>query len=214
MNALGTQTLQNRVPTNTQGAGEHNKTVIQTATQARAGATVSSRKAALQGIYDSHAEQIYKFIYFKVGNREDAEDITSQVFMKAANSLDVSQAGQTQLAWLYQVARTTITDHWRGYYRGVSTSLDEMEERTPLHLAAEPVFLGAQQDEEFDPAVEKVRGVLALLPENYRRVLELRFLQGCSLKETAASMHITEANAKVIQHRAIQKALKVGSELM
>ncbi|MEO5951275.1 MAG: sigma factor-like helix-turn-helix DNA-binding protein, partial [Chloroflexia bacterium] len=66
----------------------------------------------------------------------------------------------------------------------------------------------------FEPAVEKVRNVLALLPENYRRVLELRFLQGCSLRETALAMRITEANAKVIQHRAIQKALKVGVEII
>ena len=215
MNALGISKTQNRVPTNISGTGEDSKTASNTATQSRAGASApASRKVALEAIYDSHAEQIYKFIFFKVGNREDAEDITSQVFMKAANSIDISQAQHTQLAWLYQVARTTITDHWRGYYRGVSTSLDEMEESSPLHLAAEPVILGAPQDDALDPAVEKVRGVLALLSENYRRVLELRFLQGCSLKETAAAMHITEANAKVIQHRAIQKALKVGAELI
>lgn len=214
MNTLNIATTQNRVPATTIGAGNNSKTTNST-TQARAGAVAApSRKNALQAIYDSYAEPIYKFIFFKVGNREDAEDITSQVFMKAANSIDITQAEQTQLAWLYQVARTTITDHWRNFYKGVSTSLDEMEENNPLHLAAEPVLLGAPDDEEFDPAVEKVRNVLALLPENYRRVLELRFLQGCSLKETANAMQITEANAKVIQHRAIQKALKVGAELM
>jgi RNA polymerase sigma-70 factor (ECF subfamily) len=172
------------------------------------------RKAALQLIYDRYVEQIYRFIFFKVGNREDAEDITSQVFIKAANSLDVTQIAQAQMAWLYQVARTTISDHWRGYYKGVTSSLDEMEETSPLHLSADPVFLGAHDTDDIEPAVEKVRAVLSLLPENYRRVLELRFLQGCSLRETAAAMSITESNAKVIQHRAIQKALKVGAQLI
>lgn len=215
MNTLSI-TTNNRVPANTPGAGTYSKTAS-TTTQARTGAaatTTVNRKAALQAIYDTYAEPIYKFIFFKVGNREDAEDITSQVFIKAANSIDISQTQQTQLAWLYQVARTTITDHWRVYYKGVSTSLDEMEESSPLHLSSGPVILGGSGDEEFDPAVEKVRNVLSLLPENYRRVLELRFLQGCSLRETAAAMQITEANAKVIQHRAIQKALKVGAEIM
>ena len=215
MNSLSI-TTNNRVPANISGTGEYSKNASNS-TQARTGTatvTATSRKLALQAIYDTYAEPIYKFIFFKVGNREDAEDITSQVFMKAANSIDISQTQQTQLAWLYQVARTTITDHWRVYYKGVSTSLDEMEESAPLHLSAGPVILGGPQDEDFDPAVEKVRGVLALLPENYRRVLELRFLQGCSLRETAAAMQITEANAKVIQHRAIQKALKVGAEIM
>jgi RNA polymerase sigma-70 factor, ECF subfamily len=172
------------------------------------------RAATLQMVYDAHIEQIYRFVYFKVGNREDAEDITSQVFIKAAQSIDVTQQPQTMLAWLYQVARTTITDHWRHYYKGVTTSLDEMEEDGSMFLATEPVIAGASEVEELEPAVEKVRAVLALLPENYRRVLELRFLHGCSLKETAATMQITEANAKVIQHRAIQKAMKVGAQLI
>lgn len=177
-------------------------------------ATGTGRVAALQMVYDAHVEQIYRFVYFKVGNREDAEDITSQVFIKAAQSLDVEQPAQTMLAWLYQVARTTITDYWRHYYKGVTTSLDEMEEEGSAYLAAEPVIAGGAEVEEDEPAVEKVRAVLALLPENYRRVLELRFLHGCSLKETAAAMQITEANAKVIQHRAIQKAMKVGAQVI
>jgi RNA polymerase sigma-70 factor, ECF subfamily len=154
---------------------------------------VVDRKVALQVAYDKYVEQIYRFIFFKVGNREDAEDITSQVFIKAANSLDVTQIAQAQMAWLYQVARTTTS---------------------PLHLSGDPIFLGAPEEDDIEPAVEKVRAVLSLLPENYRRVLELRFLQGCSLRETASAMSVTESNAKVIQHRAIQKALKVGAQLI
>jgi RNA polymerase sigma-70 factor, ECF subfamily len=219
MNALSI-TNKNRVPVSTIGTigdKEKENSIVNTAstlhTALVAGAQLD-RKAVLQAVYDAYAERLYKFIFFKVGNREDAEDVTSQVFIKAAHSLDVTQTQQSQLAWLYQVARTTITDHWRNYYRGVTTSLDEMEESAPLHLAAEPMLVGAAEDEDIDPAIEKVRSVLLLLPENYRRVLELRFLQGCSLRETAATMQITEANAKVIQHRAIQKALKVGAQLI
>jgi RNA polymerase sigma-70 factor, ECF subfamily len=208
---------QNRVPAYTLGTAGNPTTAQSSTSNLRAvsnSTSFSERKSALQTVYDAHVEQIYKFVFFKVGNREDAEDITSQVFIKAAHSLDVTQESHTQLAWLYQVARTTITDHWRNYYRGVTSSLDAMEESTPLHLAATPLYAGARDEVELEPAIEKVRAVLALLPENYRRVLELRFLKGCSLRETAAAMQVTEANAKVIQHRAIQKALKVGSELI
>jgi RNA polymerase sigma-70 factor (ECF subfamily) len=173
-----------------------------------------SRQALLQQIYDAHVEQIYKFVYFKVGNREDAEDITSQVFIKAANSLDVTQEDQTRLAWLYQVARTTITDHWRFYYRNPAASLEQMEEAAPLHLAAEPLRPGAADEEEVSPATARVAELLAKLSPNYRRVLELRFLQGCSLKETAQAMNITEGNAKVLQHRALHKAVTLGLPFM
>ncbi|HEX9989568.1 MAG TPA: sigma-70 family RNA polymerase sigma factor [Chloroflexia bacterium] len=174
---------------------------------------VVDRGQALQEVYDKHVEQIYKFVYFKVGNREDAEDITSQIFIKAANSMDLTQEDQVKLAWLYQVARTTITDHWRNYYKAPSSSLDEMEEASPLHLAADPIYL-TNSDEEVSPAVEKVQSLLEMLPANYRQVLQLRFLQGCTLKETALAMGITEGNAKVLQHRALQKAVKVGAVLV
>jgi RNA polymerase sigma-70 factor (ECF subfamily) len=171
------------------------------------------RRLVLCEIYDRSVEQIYKFVYFKVGNREDAEDIVSQVFIKAANSLDVKQEEHVKLAWLYQVARTTITDHWRNYYKGPVTSLEEMEEKAPVHVAAEPIRLNGEA-EEMEPAIAKVQAVLQTLPENYRRVLELRFLQGCSLKETAEALGITEGNAKVIQHRALLKAAKSGAQFI
>jgi RNA polymerase sigma-70 factor, ECF subfamily len=173
-----------------------------------------NRQQALQAIYDAHVEQIYKFAFYKVGNREDAEDITSQVFIKAAQSLDVEQEEATRLAWLYQVARTTITDHWRGFYKSPSSSLEQLEEVSPLHLAAEALRPGMVEEEDCGLAQARVAAVLRRLPDNYRRVLELRFLQGCSLKETAEAMGITEGNAKVLQHRALHKAVQVGSLVM
>ncbi len=175
--------------------------------------SVADRKQALQEVYDKYIEQIYKFVYFKVGNREDAEDIVSQVFIKAARSLDVAQEEQVMLGWLYQVARTTITDHWRSYYKGPSTSLEAMEEESNLYLAAEPVYIGDAEDATSE-APAKVQAILEVLPENYRRVLQFRFLQGCSLKETAEAMGITEGNAKVLQHRALQKAVNLGAQFM
>lgn len=175
---------------------------------------VEARKRAIWEVYEAHAEQIYKFIFFKVGNREDAEDITSQVFIKAASTLDIEQDERTKLAWLYQVARTTVTDFWRQYYKGPTSSLDQMEEVTPLHLAAAPTRLGDVPDDDINLAAEKIKAILSVLPDNYQKVLQLRFLQGCSLKETAAAMQITEANAKVLQHRALQKAAKLGTQFV
>ncbi len=181
---------------------------------ASAPVSVIDRKASLQEVYGKYIEQIYKFVYFKVGNREDAEDIVSQVFIKAARSLDVTQETQVMLGWLYRVARTTITDHWRRYYKGPSTSLEAMEEDSNFYFAADPIYVGNNEEEPLDGAVAKVAAILDILPENYRRVLQLRFLQGCSLKETAAAMSITEGNTKVLQHRALQKAVKLGALIM
>jgi RNA polymerase sigma-70 factor (ECF subfamily) len=167
---------------------------------------------ALQRIYDAHAAQIYRFIYHKVGNREDAEDLTAQVFIKATQSLDVRQDEQSRVAWLYQVARTTIADHWRLYYKGSVVSLDALqEEHGHQEILEDPAF-AAPLPEQDDPAVRKVQTILGQLPENYRQVLTYRFLQGYSLKETAAAMNITEGNVKVLQYRALQKAGSMSAQ--
>jgi RNA polymerase sigma factor (sigma-70 family) len=57
-----------------------------------------------------------------------------------------------------------------------------------------------------------VAGVLEQLPDNYRRILELRFLQGHSIKESAAALGVSVANAKVLQHRALRLAAQVNEE--
>jgi RNA polymerase sigma-70 factor, ECF subfamily len=167
-------------------------------------AEAEARSRALQAAYEAYAEQIYKFAYFKLGNRQDAEDITSQVFIKAASSLDVAQDDRSKLAWLYQVARTTVSDHWRRFYKASTSSLDEIEESGSLELAAEPIFLGSTGEPE--PSVERAAQILALLPANYRRVLELRFLHSYSTADIAACMGITETSVRVLQHRALHKA--------
>lgn len=170
-----------------------------------------SRCEALRHVYEAHIEHIYRFVYFKVGNQQDAEDITSQVFMKAGNSLDVTQGEQSQLSWLYQVARTTITDHWRNHYKKGAASLDLLEESAHFHPIAEPQLTVAEVESK---AADKTAAILGMLSTNYRRVLELRFLEGCTLRETARRMQITEGNAKVLQHRALHKAGQLGAHLM
>ena len=63
-------------------------------------------------------------------------------------------------------------------------------------------------------APDRVREVLAKLPDNYRRILELRFLQAFSVREAAAQMGVSVANAKVLQHRAIQMAAQMNQEAL
>lgn len=171
-----------------------------------AAAPAADSAAVLQCLYDAHATKIYRQIYRRVGNREDAEDLTAQVFMKALQSLDSTRDEASQVAWLYQVVRTTIVDHWRAYYpaQGHAASLDALQEAYGYESPA--AIITSPTPEDDDLADRRVASVLSALPENYRRVLTLRFLEGYSLKETAAALHVSEGNVKVLQHRALQKA--------
>jgi RNA polymerase sigma-70 factor (ECF subfamily) len=54
---------------------------------------------------------------------------------------------------------------------------------------------------------------MAALPERYRRILELRFLEGCTIKEAANAMSVSVSNAKVLQHRALRMAANIGEEV-
>jgi RNA polymerase sigma-70 factor (ECF subfamily) len=173
-----------------------------------------ARRQVIQQAYEDYVEQIYKFIYLKVGNREDAEDLTSQVFIKATTCLDIAQDERAKLAWLYQVARTTIADHWRQYYAKAASIVEGLQAVSLIELATGPIYLSDTQEEDTNQAIKRVESILAMLPEKHRRILELRFLQGYSLKEVAEVMGITETNARVLQHRALQRTVRVGSRLM
>ena len=155
-------------------------------------------------VYQLHAGKIYGFAFSQVGNREEAEDLTSQVFLKVYNSLRRFEGRGTLEAWLFQIARVTVNDYWREKYKlpavPLPEGLDIVEHETPRD------FSRADRD-------ERVRQLLELLPPHYREVLEHRFLSRSSVKETAAAMQLTETNVKVLQFRALRKAAELGRSL-
>ncbi len=156
-----------------------------------------------QTFYQENLGRIYRYVYSKVGNREEAEDLTSQIFMKAVRGADTERGAQSMQKWLFQVARTTIADYWRAHYRIATNSLEELldsgwegpAEDGPLAMTGKPE--------------DKVRSILQALPEHYREVLTCRFLLNLSVRDTAIRMSLTEANVKVLQFRALKSASKL-----
>lgn len=152
-----------------------------------------------EALYTRNVAAIYHFIYSKVGNREEAEDLTSQVFMKAARGIDPRRQEQSVQAWLFQVARTTVADHWRDFYRHRADSLERLLE-AGLEVSAESGQVNVR------PPDDRVQRILARLPARYRDVLTHRFLLNLSIRETAERMGLSEANVKVLQYRALHRA--------
>jgi len=153
-----------------------------------------------QTLYQENLSQIYRYVYSKVGNREEAEDLTSQIFMKAVRSVNTERGALSVQKWLFQVARTTIADYWRSRYRIATSSLDALLEsgwEGPAESEATVINTG--------PA-ELAQRLLQALPEHYREVLTCRFLLNLSIRETALRLGLTEANVKVLQFRALKRA--------
>jgi RNA polymerase sigma factor (sigma-70 family) len=153
-------------------------------------------------IYDAHVVPIFRFVYARVGNRPDAEDLTSQVFMRAVEQLDVTRAQAQIAAWLYRVAQNAVADYWRAFYRLPRVELELVAQRLdPASPQPDPHAQAAE-----DGAAAAVARLLKQLPRHYARVLELRFLQRLSVAETADRLGISRGNAKVLQYRALRKA--------
>lgn len=142
-------------------------------------------------------ELVYAFIYARVGNRADAEDLTQQVALKAIPRLRPGAPAAAIRGYLFATARSVLGAFW-----STRLGLSEAELRDDLAMAAPP---GPTSEE----GTETVQRILAQLSDNYRRVLELRFLHGYSLKEVAAEMKSTVGAIKVMQLRALRAAAKV-----
>jgi RNA polymerase sigma factor (sigma-70 family) len=143
-------------------------------------------------------ELVYAFIYARVGNRPDAEDLTQQVALKAIPRLREGASAPAIRSYLFATARSALATFWSGRF-----GMPEDELRDDLWV--EP-----RQPEPAGQPVERIQRILDRLPPNYRRLLELRFLHGYSLKEVAAEMGSTVGGVKVMQLRALRAAAKVG----
>ena len=153
-----------------------------------------------QTFYQENLGLIFRYVFSKVGNREEAEDLTSQIFIKAVRGVDTERGPQSVQKWLFQVARTTIADYWRTYYRVSVNSLDELLEAGWEGPAEEDATAVSSSP------VERVQRILQALPDHYREVLNCRFLLNLSIRDTALRMGLTEANVKVLQFRALKRA--------
>ena len=154
-----------------------------------------------EAVYRENIASIYRLLYYKVGNQPDAEDLTSQVFLDALPRLRSGASRGEIHMYLRATARTVLATHWQ---RRLGVQVTTIDENIGSPEAPEPPA---------DP-LPRIRRILSRLPANYRRVLELRFLERQSVNETAAQMGISAGNARVVQHRALQRAFELGQEMV
>lgn len=145
-------------------------------------------------VYREHVVPVFRFVYARVGNRPDAEDVTSVVFERALPRLRSGAEEAQMRGYLFATARSVLAEHWQQRF-----SVNEL----PEDFARPPEE--AQAEDRHDGEIESV---MRRLPPNYREVLELRFLRGYTLKETALAMGTTVGNAKVLQLRALRRAAR------
>ena len=155
-----------------------------------------------ESAYRDNLIGIYQYVYRRVGNHPDAEDLTDQTFINTLRTLRLPAPVHDARAYLLKTARTVLADHWRRHYAVPVVSMDQSH----LVAAATPVADNKR-------TAERAARILAVLPDRPRQLLELRFLRGYSIREAAEEMGLTEANAKIIQYRALRKAAQIAGGL-
>jgi len=152
--------------------------------------------AAFGLLYDKHVAAIYRYVYYRVRDDAEAEDLTSDVFMRALKAMPRYEPRQAFLAWLYRIARNAVIDRARRGNRQVSFE-DALEHPNADQILDPDDQLLATSDNA------TLRGALAQLTPLQQEVIVLRFLEGYSTHEIASIVGKREGTVRGIQFRAI-----------
>ncbi len=167
---------------------------------------LSINKESFGVLYDEHIKSIYRFIYFKVNSKEEAEDLASETFLKAWNYLtkiDNSNKVHNFKAFLYQVANNLVIDFYRKRsLLPISLNDGEWED---ANVPDEKLF-GIDKIKKEDDA-EELRKAFKKIPENYSSVVIWYYLEELEIPEIAQILGKSEGTVRVTIHRAL-KALK------
>lgn len=156
---------------------------------------------ALAEIYDCYAEPIYRYLYRIVGDAAQAEDLTSEVFVRLLQALNTARAPRDRLqGWLYRVAHNLAMDWFRKQGKGTTLALDE-ELATEGDLPSELVDRRETQ--------QRLRQAIGRLTTDQQRVILLRFGEGLKIAQVSRLMGKSEGAVKILQHRAVRRLRKL-----
>jgi RNA polymerase sigma-70 factor (ECF subfamily) len=152
-------------------------------------------------LYDKYYEQIFRFIYQRIDDKEQAFDATQQTFMKAISNLPKYEfRGVPFASWLYRIASSEVNNLFRA----------EKAQRT-VNIESVSVYqiIEEIQESKIDEYHDKIVDIISELPEDELQLIEMRFFEKRAFKEIAEILDITENNAKVRTYRILEKLKKM-----
>jgi len=159
---------------------------------------------AFGALYERYAEPIFRFLYARLDNRLDAEDLTEEVFLRFWRSLPRYYDREFPVAaFLFRIAQNALIDHHRRSGRvAQNVSIDEDGQFQDMGP-------GTAEKASQNIKHQELRQVLEQVREDYRNVLVLRFLNDLSIEETAQVMDRSAGAIRVLQHRALAAVRKL-----
>ena len=159
-------------------------------------------------LYDHYVSGVFRFIYYRVGSRQLAEDLTSETFVRGLRAIQrFTWQGKDFGAWLTTIARNLIADHFKSSRARLEIVSDDVPEGRTTARSPEEDVLSLISNEMLFDAVNS-------LPPEQRDCVLMRFIQGMSIAETAAALKRSEGAVKQLQLRAVRSlAKRVPSDL-
>jgi RNA polymerase sigma-70 factor, ECF subfamily len=149
-------------------------------------------------LYTDYLDAIYRYIYYRTGDAQDAEDLTEQVFIKAWKALpNYRQVGELFGNWLYRIAHNIIVDYHR---RRKTISSETIEQDAVLPDPAQENALDTIISAEESALLARS---IARLPDEYQQIIILRFIEGLGHAEIATILDKSEVACRGLQHRAL-----------
>lgn len=170
-------------------------------------AAQSGDQEAFGDLYDRYVDTVYRYVLFRVGDKELAEDVTSETFLRALRRISsVSYQGRDVGAWFVTIARNLVLDHVKSsrYRREIATGEIADAGPTPF-LAERQAEHGPEQQVMAMATKDELTRCIDELGDDQRECIVLRFMQGLSVAETAAIMNRNEGAVKALQHRAVRR---------
>lgn len=152
-------------------------------------------------LYNKYYEQIFRYVYQRMDDKELAFDVTSQVFLKALNNIHKYEfRGVPFASWLYRIAKSELYQSFRDKKARKTVNVESM------HLFE---MIEDWEEDTSDENRQVLLGVISQLDDEEIQLLELRFFEKRSFREVGEILDITENNAKVKSHRVIKKMRKI-----
>lgn len=148
-------------------------------------------------LYERHLDAIFRYVFFRVGNSADAEDLTEDVFVSAWENLATFRPERpgSFLSWLYRIAHNRVIDHYRKR-RPQSWSSEQL-------ALEEALIPGVEEAANLNFDVRRLAKAVSQLEDTEQEVIILRFIEGLSHSEVARVIEKSEGASRIIQHRAL-----------
>ncbi|HEV7627216.1 MAG TPA: ECF subfamily RNA polymerase sigma factor, BldN family [Streptomyces sp.] len=158
----------------------------------------SGEADAFGNLYDQYSDTVYRYIYYRVGSKATAEDLTSETFLRALRRIGTfTWQGRDFGAWLVTIARNLVADHFKSSRFRLEVTTGEMLDANEVERSPEDSVLESLSNAALLDAVHR-------LNPQQQECVTLRFLQGLSVAETARSMGKNEGAIKTLQYRAVR----------